>query len=144
MLVAVCMTVVGLAACGADPSSQPGIDADDKESNKVVGQVFEWGVEVSANKAKPGDVIFAMANYGTVQHEFLVVKTTFEPGAIPLGVDNRIDEGRDGIEVVDEIKEWPVNEAKVLAVNLTPGTYELLCNIAGHYANGMHHAFTVE
>jgi len=133
-----------MASCGADPSSQPGVDVDDKEANKIVGQVFEWGIEVSAGKAKAGEVIFAIANYGTIDHEFLVTKTSFEPGKIPLGDNNRFDEELDGIEVIDEIKEWPVNEAKVLKLDLEPGTYELLCNIEGHYANGMHHSFIVE
>ena len=135
---------LAMASCGADPSSQPGVDVDDKESNKIVGQVFEWGIEVSAGRAKAGEVIFAIANYGTIQHEFLVTKTSFEPGKIPLGDNNRFDEELDGIEVIDEIKEWPVNEAKVLKLDLEPGTYELLCNIEGHYANGMHHSFVVE
>ena len=138
------VAATALASCGADPSSQPGIDTDDKESNKIVGQVSEWKVEVSASKAKAGEVIFAIANYGTIQHEFLVTKTSYEPGKIPLGENNRFDEELEGIEVIDEIPEWPVNEAKVLKVNLEPGTYELLCNIEGHYANGMHHTFIVE
>lgn len=138
-------TTVLLASCGADPSSQPGVDVDDKQSNKIVGQVFEWGVEVSAGKAKAGEVIFAIANYGTIDHEFLVTKTTYEPGKIPVDAEeNRFDEEDPGIEVIDEIKEWPVNEAKVLKLNLEPGTYELLCNIKAHYANGMHHTFIVE
>lgn len=135
---------LAMASCGADPSSQPGVDVDDKEANKIVGQVYEWGIEVSAGKAKAGEVLFAIANYGTMQHEFLVTKTTFEPGKIPLGDNNRFDEELEGIEVIDEIKEWPVNEAKVLKLDLEPGTYELLCNIEGHYANGMHHTFIVE
>ncbi|MEN9552879.1 MAG: hypothetical protein RLY24_474 [Actinomycetota bacterium] len=138
------IAAVMLASCGADPSSQPGVDVDDKESNKVVGQVSEWAIEVSAGKAKAGEVIFAIANYGTIQHEFLVTKTSFEPGKIPLGENNRFDEELEGIEVIDEIPEWPVNEAKVLKIDLEPGTYELLCNIEGHYANGMHHTFIVE
>lgn len=142
---ALCMgLLLVVASCGADPSSQPGIDSDDKESNKIVGQVFEWGVELSAGTAKAGEVTFAIANFGTMRHEFLVTKTMFEPGKIPLGDNNRFDEEMNGITVVDEIKEWSVNEAEVLTVNLEAGTYELLCNIAGHYANGMHHTLIVK
>lgn len=143
LLLVVCSTVL-LTSCGADPSSQPGADDDDQISNKVTGSVFEWGIDVSAGRAKAGEVVFAIANYGTIQHEFLVTKTSFEPGKIPLGDNNRFDEELEGIEVIDEIPEWPVNEAKVLKVTLDSGTYELLCNIEGHYANGMHHSFIVE
>lgn len=135
---------VALAGCGADPSSQPGADIDDTESNKVTGDVHEWGIEVSASKARAGKVVFAIANFGSIQHEFLVTKTSFEPGKIPIGDNNRFDEELDGIEVIDEIPEWPVNEAKVLTLDLEAGTYELLCNLPGHYANGMHHTFIVD
>lgn len=140
---AAAISVVVLASCGADPSSQMA-DVDDTESNKITGVVNEWSVEVSAGRAQAGEVIFAIANYGTMQHEFLVTKTTYGPGGIPVGANNRFDEEDPGIEVIDEIKEWPVNEAKVLKLDLEPGTYELLCNIEGHYANGMHHTFIVE
>ncbi len=131
-----------LGACGADPSSRPN-DVDDAPSNKITGVVREWSVEVSASRAEEGEVVFAVANFGTVAHEFLVAKTTYEPGKIPVGANNRFDEKDPGIEVIDEIKEWPVNEARVLTLGLEPGTYELLCNIEGHYANGMYRSFEV-
>ena len=131
-----------LGGCGADPSSQT-TDVDDTESNKITGVVKEWSVEVSAGKAQAGEVVFAIANFGTIAHEFLVTKTTYGPGEIPVGANNRFDEEDPGITVIDEIKEWPVDEAKVLKLDLEPGTYELLCNIEGHYANGMYHYFEV-
>lgn len=135
-----------LAGCGADPtdmSSDDGGSSDDKVSNKIVGSVQEWSVQVSARKAEAGEVIFAIANYGSVEHEFLVVKTDYEPGRIPLGADNRFSEEAEGVEVVDEIPEFAVNTAGVLKVNLDAGNYQLLCNIEGHYKNGMYSAFEV-
>ncbi|MCX6516904.1 MAG: sulfocyanin-like copper-binding protein [Actinobacteria bacterium] len=98
---------------------------------------------ISAQSAEAGEVIFAMANYGTLPHEFLVTKTSYDPGKIPLGSDLRFNEEDKGLSVVDEIPEWAVNESKVLKVTLEAGTYELLCNIEGHYGNGMHTSFTV-
>lgn len=133
-----------LTSCGADPTDAMS-DGEDTTtvSNKITGSVSEWKVELSAHTAEAGEVTFAIANFGTIQHEFLVTKTSFEPGMIPIGSDNRFDEEADGISVVDEIPEWQVNDAKVLKVNLEPGTYELLCNIEGHYKNGMHTTLTV-
>ena len=138
------------SGCAEDPS-----DADTGEgrgrnkaaaevtANKVTGSVGEWHVDVSAGKAIAGDVRFAITNYGTVAHEFLVTKTTFPPGKIPLGENNRFDEELEGIEVIDEIPEWEVNNTGMLKVELEPGMYELLCNIEGHYAAGMHTSFEV-
>ena len=134
------------AGCAPDPdevSDRTKNSAFDEPSNKISGSVSEWKVDVSANVAEEGEVIFAIANFGTLDHEFLVTKTTYEPGKIPVGADSRFDEEDPGIEVIDEIKEWPVNQAKVLKLDLAEGNYELLCNLAGHYANGMHAAFKV-
>ena len=134
-----------LAACGADPSdiSAEGMNVAEKVANKITGSVGDWFVEVSAGKAEAGEVTFAIANFGSIKHEFLVAKTSYEPGKIPVGANNRFDEEDPGITVVDEIKEWSPNEAKVLRLSLEPGQYELLCNIEAHYANGMWHAFEV-
>lgn len=132
------------ASCGADPSNAGGDDvAADKVANKITGSVGEWFVDVSAGKAEAGEVTFAIANFGSIKHEFLVAKTTYDPGKIPVGENNRFDEDDPGIEVIDEIKEWSPNEAKVLRLSLEPGQYELLCNIEAHYANGMWESFEV-
>lgn len=134
-----------LSACAPDPSTSVDNDNDTSNivANKITGSVGDWYVDVSASKAKAGEVVFAIANFGTVQHEFLVTKTSYEPGKIPIGENNRFDEDDPGIEVIDEIKEWPVNEAKVLTLDLEPGQYELLCNIESHYGLGMWHSFEV-
>jgi uncharacterized cupredoxin-like copper-binding protein len=132
-----------LASCGADPTNF-GTLPTDLTSNKITGNVHEWGIDGSAHKATAGDVTFAIANFGSIPHEFIVVKTDYELGEIPVGANNRFDEEGDGVKAIDEIKEFPVNSAEVLTVNLEPGTYQLLCNIEGHYQNGMFTAFIVE
>jgi uncharacterized cupredoxin-like copper-binding protein len=145
LALAVVVASFGMASCGADPSEDSGT-GDPTEmvtANKITGSVKEWAVNVSAQKAEAGEVIFAMANFGSIPHEFLVTKTSYEPGMIPLGDNDRFDEEDSGITVVDEIPEWSVNDAKVLKLDLDIGMYELLCNIAGHYAAGMHTSFEV-
>ena len=143
---ALAISTLGLVSCGTDPidgAAGGGADAAPVVSNKITGSVEEWKVNVSAQSAEAGEVIFAMANYGSIQHEFLVTKTSYEPGKMPIGPNNRFDEKDKGLSVVDEIAEWPVNESKVLKIDLEEGTYELLCNLEGHYAAGMHTTFTV-
>jgi uncharacterized cupredoxin-like copper-binding protein len=142
---AMALSVV-IVGCAADPSDVAGGSETRANvvSNKITGSVEEWKVSTSAGRALAGEVEFAIANFGTIQHEFLVVKTDIANGKIPLGADNRFSEEGEGLTVIDEISEWAVDEAKVLKVTLDPGRYELLCNIAGHYANGMHIPFVVE
>jgi len=143
---ALAISTLGLVSCGTDPTDRAaggGPDAAPVVSNKITGSVQEWKVNVSAQTAEAGEVEFAIANFGTIQHEFLVTKTSYEPGQIPVGSEGKFDEEDKGVSVVDEISEWPVNEAKVLSVKLEVGTYELLCNIPGHYTAGMHTTLTV-
>lgn len=138
---------VGLSGCAADEMNlgvpYDGDSTEEEVSNKVVGSVEEWKVKVSAKAANAGEVTFAIANFGTMAHEFLVVKTDLPLGEIPLGSNNRFDEEAEGLEVIDEIPEWEPNTAGVLKVKLEPGNYQLLCNIEGHYKNGMHAGFEV-
>ncbi|MEY4633598.1 MAG: hypothetical protein RLZ18_970 [Actinomycetota bacterium] len=138
---------IGLSGCATDEMNlgmpYDGDAAEEETSNKIVGSVEEWKVKVSAKSAIAGEVTFAIANFGTMPHEFLVVKTDLPLGEIPLGSNNRFDEDAEGLEVVDEIPEWEPNTAGVLNVKLEPGKYQLLCNIEAHYKNGMYTPFEV-
>ena len=111
--------------------------------NDVTGSLKEWQVEVDAGGAVAGDVTFKITNEGTIKHEFLVVKTDIAPGEIPV-VDDRFPEDADGIEVIDEIEGMEKGASGSLTVNLEPGNYQLVCNIAAHYAAGMYTAFVVQ
>jgi uncharacterized cupredoxin-like copper-binding protein len=97
---------------------------------------------VDAASALAGDVTFTVTNAGAIGHEFLIVKTDFENGKIPI-VGDRFPEPSDGVEVIDEIGEFPPGETNTLTVTLVPGKYQLVCNLPAHYAAGMHLAFTV-
>ena len=131
------MFIVGLAGCGADPS-----DSGGGTSNSVNGVVKEWSVTVDAGSAMAGEVNFTVANQGSIGHEFLVVKTDIEVGKIPLDGDH-FPEPADGLEVIDEIGEFPKGTTESLTLMLEPGKYQLVCNLPGHYAAGMHVGFEV-
>lgn len=126
-----------VVGCAADPS-----DSKKTISNDVSGSLREWSVEVDADGAREGTVNFTIKNDGTIGHEFLVVKTDIAVGQIPL-VGDRFEEPSDGIEVIDEIGEYPAGETKTLSLSLDSGNYQLVCNLPGHYAAGMHTAFEV-
>jgi len=129
---------VAAAGCGADSN-----DGANATSNNITGTLHEWVVEVDATTAAAGDVTFTMTNEGTIGHEFLVVKTDIPVGEIPLDGDH-FAEPTDGIEVVNEIGEFAKGTTESLTVNLTPGTYQLVCNLPAHYEAGMHISFKVE
>ena len=136
--IAALMAVVAVTgACGSGS-----YDADDNISNDISGTLKEWSVEVDATSARAGEVEFSIKNAGTIGHEFLVVKTDIPDGEIPL-VGDRFEEPSEGIEVIDEIGEYPAGETKELTLTLESGNYQLVCNLAGHYEAGMHTTFTV-
>ena len=147
ILGAVGLMALAVAGCGADPtdmSADGGDSNEDKVSNKIVGSVQEWSVQVSAHKAEAGEVTFTVTNQGTIQHEFLVVKTEYKPGEIPIADgEKRFAEDDPGLTVVDEIPEWPPGETKTLKVKLDPGSYQVVCNIEDHYKAGMWAPLTV-
>ena len=55
-----------------------------------------------------------------------------------------VDEEGEGLELVDEIEDIEGGSSQSLTVNLDAGSYVLICNLPGHYAQGMHAGFTVE
>lgn len=148
-----CLVAAGLAAllpvslwgCGADPSDTgaPAGAVSVEPENKIAAAVHEWSVRATSPRAREGEVTFVVSNFGTIAHEFLVVRTDFGDGGIPLGQGSRFDEEADGLRVVDEISEFGPGRTESLTIGLPAGRYQLLCNIEGHYANGMHMPFEV-
>ena len=101
---------------------------------------------VSSRRHVPaGTVSLRVANVGSLVHE-LVVLPLFsgqEVGHRPVGADTKVDEsgslgeasrtcgagGGDGID--PGAIGW-------VTLGLQPGNYELICNLPGHYADGMY------
>lgn len=141
---------IAFAGCAADANDATGsIEMQDQsgesasgEGNFVSGTLEEWKVKVSASSATAGEVKFTIENKGTIGHEFLVVKTDILDGQIPLDGDH-FAEPSDGLEVIDEIGEFPAGTTESLSLALEAGNYQLVCNLPGHYAAGMHTTFVV-
>ena len=55
--------------------------------------------------------------------------------------DQRVIE--DKINSLGETEEMQPGASKTLTLDLKPGTYLLICNVAGHYAAGMWTVLTV-
>ena len=130
----------GASACSSDRNEVGG--AYGQSANDITGSLEEWSVSVDTTSAFAGDVSFTIANRGTIGHEFLIVKTDIAPGEIPLDGDH-FPEDADGIEVIDEIGEYPAGTTETLEVTLAPGSYQLVCNLPDHYGNGMFTGFEV-
>ena len=105
----------------------------------IAAKESEWKIAISANRHVGGSVTFELANKGTIPHEFLVAKSNKSATELLALVDNetnRIDE--ELLDVVDEQPEYGAGTTAELTLDLAPGHYVVLCNIEGHYKNGMY------
>ena len=117
--------ILGLALVTA------GCSSDDEGTVAVT--VADFSVTPDPDSASAGDVTFDITNDAGQTHEFVVFKTDLAPDQLPT------DENGD----VDEVEDIEGGSTKSLTVNLDAGSYVLICNLPGHYAQGMHAGFSV-
>jgi uncharacterized cupredoxin-like copper-binding protein len=116
------------------------------------GPMHAGAMGLSTNKAAVprGTVSFLVTNAGSVNHEMAILPLAgSQPvGARPFGGDATVDEAGilgeasksggagDGEGIVPQTSSW-------VTVTLSPGRYELICNLGGHYVSGMYRELTV-
>ena len=133
------MTRISLAAVLALAAVSCG--GGDDGGNEVT--LDDYSISTASSTASPGAVTFDLTNDAGQIHEFVVVKTDLAADALPLDETGDVDENGDGIEPVDEVEDIAAGALAHLTVDLAAGTYVLLCNLPGHYRQGMHASFTV-
>ena len=137
-----------VSGCGADPSDALGALAPHgvapSDGSAVNGLLDEWRVRADVTTVRAGPVLFTFENVGTQVHEMLVTRTDIAPGQIPVdAATNTFNEDDPASKVLDEISEFDPGKTGSVTINLAPGTYQLVCNVPGHYIKGMSMAFTV-
>lgn len=123
--------LAALVSCGGSGSEDaPGGDVTLKD----------FSLSVEPGTFAPGEVTFGLHNEGPSTHEFVIIRSDEDPGALP--VDNGLIP-EDQVDLVDEAEDIAPGTDTTLSVNLAAGSYVLVCNLPGHYEQGMHAAFTV-
>lgn len=102
----------------------------------ITASLKEFTITLGRATASPGSVTFNVTNAGTIVHEFVVIDTDSAAGSLTVGPDGTVSE--EGLTVVNEIEDIAVGATPALTVTLAAGHYAVICNIAGHYAGGMH------
>lgn len=87
--------------------------------SEVIVSMEEWGISLDPNTVKAGEITFLVKNAGFLEHNFIIV-----------GTDSTID------LIVAQA------ESSITTV-LEPGTYTIICDLAGHQEAGMETLFTV-
>jgi len=102
--------------------------------------VDDTSITVDGPSLVEGRVRFVIENAGTEIHEFEIFAGASAGQVLPVS-SNVAD--TTGLSVVDEIENLVPNGTATLTVDLSPGTYLVLCNLPGHYAQGMSTTLTV-
>ncbi len=134
-LAAVTLVALGLGACGDD-------DEGEGAGATVDVTLRDFEIELGETSAPAGEVTFAVTNEGPSVHEFVVFQTDLASEDLPTDDDGNVAESED-FDPVDEIEDIEDGAEPTLTVDLEAGSYVVICNIPGHYANGMYAAFTV-
>ncbi len=123
-----------VVSCGQPAESAP-------TDSQVVAELADYKITVNVPSVKAGKIKIGVRNLGTMEHSFQVLKTDLPPDKLPTdGASAKAKE--DG--KVGEIPSIPAGKSAAVTLDLTPGKYVFICNVAGHYQLGMHTGFTVD
>ena len=135
---------INMASCGqsAEQFGPPDTELSPPRegSAEVAVALFEFEVEAAVASVLAGPVYFELTNEGSLPHNFWVIATDLAADELPLAGE-QIDEGQLDVVIASDI----VSAGNEAAVNpdLPAGSYVLICNVPGHYEQGMRVAFEV-
>ena len=130
------LALIGTACSGNDGGGETSGDG-------IAVTLKDFAIELGETSAPAGSVSFDVVNDGPSVHEFELIDTDI--AADSFDVESGVAATTaDGGVIVDEVEEVAPGTTAGLTVDLEPGTYALVCNIAGHYESGMFTSFTVE
>lgn len=122
---------LGATACGGDDDNAPTLNV----------RLVDFAIDADANTVPAGNVRVKAKNDGSTEHEVVFVRTDLPEDGLPV-VDNKVDEEK--VEVVGEVEKFPAGKSETTTLELPPGRYVLICNIATHYGLGMHRVLLVQ
>ena len=142
--------VVALVVSASAPAGAAGEVGRSARKQVIAVKVKEFSVDPAVDHTRRDSVTFAVRNAGTITHELVLARLD---GSRPLAVTTlgAADEASIAdTDAMGEAEDVEVRTTKRFTVSgLTPGTYELFCNIVeddgttSHYAQGMHTVFVV-
>lgn len=153
VVAAASMLLLTTAACGSDSddeSSDEGSEVTQTPSEPGTPVAVELGedsateyfLSVDPGSVPAGPVTFTVKNTGTTKHEMVVMKTDTSPDALSTRANDPDKVEEEGM--IDELEEFDEGLTEEFNLDLEPGSYILVCNIAKHYARGMYAPFTVQ
>jgi uncharacterized cupredoxin-like copper-binding protein len=110
------------------------------KDGKVTVTTTDFAFMPTAITAAPGKLKLTLSNQGKVEHEMVVLKTDQAADALKVGSGARVSE----YASVGEVSETAPGATKSATLDLKAGKYVYVCNIPGHYGDGMYGTLTVK
>ncbi len=130
-----------VAASGSPKSAKPAASSTPTAASggKVTVATTEYAFAPTAITAKAGKLKLTLDNKGKIPHEIVVLKTSAAADALKVA-GGRVSEKTS----VGEVPETAGGVSRSTTFDLKPGTYVYVCNIPGHYGDGMYGTLTVK
>ena len=135
-------STVPATAAPASPSIVPATTVGASNAGGPTISLTEWKVAIPPTM-KSGKSDVTINNQGTTPHELLIFKSDLAPGAYPTDAAGNIVEEGAGVALVSDGDNIDPGGSQVRTIDLPPGKYLFVCNIAGHFKLGMFTAVTV-
>jgi uncharacterized cupredoxin-like copper-binding protein len=136
----VALLAIASVACSDDSSSSaagstatsPGGDSG---GAAVAATEKDFSIAIDPTEVAAGEVTFTINNEGPSAHEFVVIESDTAPGDLPVE-DGLVSE--DGVTVIGEAEDVAPSTTVPLTLELEAGQYVIICNLPGHYEQGMY------
>ena len=126
LALAAAISSAGLLAITASP-------ADTASGSAVSVALVEWKLLPGQATVRAGRVTFVVRNEGTMDHEFLVLRSDRHHHSLKVKGGQAVETGRLG-----EIPKIPAGTSKRITLKVPRGKYIMLCNMLGHYQAGQY------
>jgi uncharacterized cupredoxin-like copper-binding protein len=145
---AACLLVV-IAGCGGGADRSAAVSAQSTAAaagtmarpsdRRIAVRAKEYSFAPHAIAAKAGKLKITLRNNGRVEHELILLRTNRAPGSL------RVEHGRvSEAASVGEISDTRAGKIASHTFKLKPGRYLMVCNVRGHYQQGMRGRLTVK
>jgi len=138
------------AGCGDDngttTSTPTSTTAEQTAVRSIEIKMGEYFFDPKDATVTAGNVKITAPNTGKVLHELVLFKTDKDPGSFETSggeVDEEAVEAS-GAKSPGEIPDVEPGKTKSATLKLTAGKYAMICNIPGHYAQGMYGSLTAK
>jgi uncharacterized cupredoxin-like copper-binding protein len=132
LAVAVAVASAGLSAITASPAQTA------TSGTAVSVALVEWKLLPGQATVRAGRITFVVRNDGTMDHEFLILRSDRHHHSLKVDGGKAVEAGRLG-----EIPRIPSGTSKRITLKVPPGRYVMLCNLIGHYQAGQYAALRV-